>query len=132
MKHNYICLIGIIPYGVFGYLWKSNIMLFAFFLGFIFHLNPHNKVIKYIDLSVNVSLSIYAIVLEKKTILPASFSAICYFNNNILHRPKNINCVIYNLKHVFLIQFVGYYGYYLLYKHEPCLEFFFKCDNENI
>ena len=132
MKHNYICLIGVIPCNILGYLWKSNIMLFVSLLGYIFHLNPHNNVIKYIDLSVNVSLSIYAIVLEKKTILPASFSAICYFNNNILHRPKNINGVIYNLKHVFLIQFVGYYGYYLLYKHEPCLEFFFKCDNENI
>ena len=59
MKHNYICLIGIIPYGVFGYLWKSNIMLFASFRIY-FHLNPHNNVIKYIDLSVNVSLSIYA------------------------------------------------------------------------
>ena len=131
MKHNYICLIGIIPCNILGYLWKSNIMLFVSLLGYIFHLNPHNNVIKYIDLSVNVSLSIYAIVLEKNYFTSIIFCT-CYFNNNILHRPKNIDGVIYNLKHVFLIQFVGYYGYYLLYKHEPCLEFFFKCDNENI
>ena len=48
MKYNYICLAGVIPITVFGYLWKSKIMLFVSLLGYIFHANPHNKVIKYI------------------------------------------------------------------------------------
>ena len=129
MKYNYICLVGIIPTTVFGYLWKSKIMLFVSLVGYIFHTNPHNKVIKFMDLSINVSLTLYATVIEKKTRIPATFSGICYAYNNILHRPNNINGIVYNLKHVFFIQIVGVYGYYLLYNHEPCLEFFFICDN---
>jgi len=129
MKYNYICLAGVIPMTVFGYLWKSKIMLFVSLIGYIFHTNPHNKVIKYIDLSVNVSFTLYAIVIEKKTRIPAAFSGICYVYNNILHRPNNISGIVYNLKHVFFIQIVGVYGYYLLYNHEPCLDIFFICDN---
>ena len=129
MKYNYICLAGVIPMTVFGYLWKSKIMLFVSLIGYIFHTNPHNKVIKYIDLSVNVSFTLYAIVIEKKTRIPAAFSGICYVYNNILHRPNNISGIVYNLKHVFFIQIVGVYGYYLLYNYEPCLDIFFICDN---
>lgn len=129
MKYNYICLAGVIPITVFGYLWKSKIMLFVSLIGYIFHANPHNKVIKYIDLSVNVSLCVCAMFIERKTIIPALFSGICYVYNNIIYRPVYIHGIVYNLKHVFLIQFVGVYGYYLLYKYEPCLELFFICDN---
>ncbi len=129
MKYNYICIIGNIPFGLFGVIWKSNIMIYMCILGILFHLNYNNKYLKYIDLAANVLLSIYAIVLEKKTIIPASFSGICYIYNNIVYRPTNINSVIYNLKHVFCIQIVGLYGYYLLYNHEPCLDIFFICDN---
>ena len=104
-------------------------MLFVSLIGYIFHANPHNKVIKYIDLSVNVSLCVCAMFIERKTIIPALFSGICYVYNNIIYRPVYIDGIVYNLKHVFLIQFVGVYGYYLLYKYEPCLELFFICDN---
>lgn len=132
MHYNYICLTGLIPCTIFGYLWKSKIMLFVSLLGYIFHTNPHNKVIKYIDLSVNVSICVCAMVIERKIIIPAVFSGICYVYNNIIYRPVYIDGIVYNLKHVFLIQFVGVYGYYLLYNHDPCLEFFFICDNQSI
>ena len=128
MKPNYICCAGIIPIVICGYLWKSNVMLYVSLIGYIFHTNPDDKIIKYIDLSVNILLSTKAMLIERKTIIPATFSAFCYVHNNILYRPKSITGVIYNLKHVFFIQFIGLYGYYLLYKHEPCFEFYFICD----
>ncbi len=128
MKPNYICCAGITVQFICGYLWKSNIMIIASLLGYIFHLNPDNKIFKYTDLSVNILLSSKAMILEKKTIIPATFSAFCYIHNNVLYRPESIMGVIYNLKHVVFIQFVGVYGYYLLYKHEPCLDLYFVCD----
>ena len=39
MKYNYICLAGVIPMTVFGYLWKSKIMLFVSLIGYIFDTN---------------------------------------------------------------------------------------------
>ena len=89
MKYNYICLAGVIPMTVFGYLWKSKIMLFVSLIGYIFHTNPHNKVIKYIDLSVNVSFTLYAIVIEKKPEYPPLFQEyvtyiIIYYTDQII------------------------------------------------
>ena len=43
MKYNYICIIGNIPFGLFGVIWKSKIMIYMCILGILFHMNYNNK-----------------------------------------------------------------------------------------
>lgn len=128
MKRNYICIIGIIPYGIFGIIWKSHIMFFVCLLGIIFHMNPSNNILKYIDLIINIYLSSNAMWCEKKTIVPATFSGIIYIYDNIFVSKVMNNSNSRNIKHALCIQLVGLYGYFLLYKHSPCLDFYFICN----
>ena len=72
MKPNYICCAGITLQFICGHLWKSHIMIIVSLLGYIFHLNPDNKILKYTDLSVNILLSSKE-CFQRKTIIPRHF-----------------------------------------------------------
>ena len=133
MNSNYICMLGAIPIGVCGCIWKSYIMIICSLIGLLFHRRPDNKVIKYIDLSFNGAVSCKGALYDNNIMLLVIFSATCYILNSFVYDARNhtryIGC---NIAHVFFIQIVGIYGYYLLYKHEPCIEFYFVCEDNMI
>lgn len=127
MKRNYICIIGNIPFGIFGIIWRSHVMVFMFMLGILFHMNPCNNILKYFDLLINIFLTYNAMLCERKTIVPASFSGIVYIYNIFATNVTN-NRTLSNITRAVCIQLVGLYGYFLLYKHTPCLDFYFICN----
>jgi len=132
MKHNYICIVGALPFGIFGYIWISYAMMFTSFIGVIFHMHPNNNKLKYMDLAINSCFSINASVYHYKIMSLVIFSAICYILNNREYNNDNTNKTLSNIRHVLLVQLVGLYGYYLLYKHESCIEFYFVCEDNMI
>ena len=54
MKRNYICILGALPMGITGCIWKSKTMILSSVVGVIFHAHPNNQVLKYIDLFLNI------------------------------------------------------------------------------
>lgn len=139
MKCNYICMMGAIPIGVFGCIWKSYIMIICSLMGVLFHGNPDNKLLKYIDVSLNTYVSFKASTYGNNIIFLVIFSGACYILNSTIYDIRNNQKYISgnivnacNIAHVCLIQMVGLYGYYLLYIHEPCIEFYFICEDNMI
>ena len=133
MNSNYICMLGAIPIGVCGCIWKSYIMIICSLIGLLFHRRPDNKVIKYIDLSFNGAVSCKGALYDNNIMLLVIFSATCYILNSFVYDVRNhMRYIACNIAHVFFIQMVGLYGYYLLYKHEPCIEFYFVCEDKMI
>jgi len=133
MKCNYICMIGAIPMGVCGCIWKSYIMIIVSLLGVLFHVHPDNKLLKYMDLSLNTYTSYKGSKYGNNIMLLVIFSATCYILNSFVYDVRNhTRYIACNIAHVFCIQMAGIYGYYLLYKHEPCIEFYFVCEDNMI
>ncbi len=133
MKSNYICMVGAIPIGVCGCIWKSYIMIICSLMGVLFHRHPDNKLLKYIDLSLNTYISFKASTYGNNIMWLVIFSATCYILNSFVYDVRNhTRYIACNIAHVFFIQMVGIYGYYLLYKHEPCIEFYFVCEDKMI
>jgi hypothetical protein len=129
MKHNYICIVGAIPIGIFGYIWRSHTMLLSSFIGVIFHIHPNNNTLKYMDLAMNSCFSLRATLYDYKIMLLAIFSGICYILNSRVYNIYNTNKTLCNIRHVLLVQLVGVYGYYLLRCHKPCIDFYFDCSD---
>ena len=99
----------------------------------LFHRRPDNKLLKYIDLSFNAYTSYKATKYGNNIMRLVVFSGICYILNNLVYDSKNhTRYIVCNIAHVFFIQMIGIYGYYLLYKHEPCIEFYFLCEDNMI
>ena len=132
MKHNYICMVGAVPLGIFGYIWGSHTMMLSSFIGVIFHMYPNNNTLKYLDLAMNSCFSLKATIYDYKIMTLAIFSGICYTINSYVYNNYNTNKVLCNIIHVFLVQFAGVYGYYLLRCHEPCIDFYFDCIHDNV
>ena len=132
MKHNYICMVGAIPIGVAGCIYKSNTMISSSVIGIIFHTYPNNKILKYTDLLFNVLLSCNASLYSNDIMILAIMSSICYLLNCFVFIPENKDNFAYNITHVFIVNIGGLYGYYLLYNHEPCVDFYFDCIHDNV
>ena len=133
MKSNYICMVGAIPIGVCGCIWKSYIMIIYSLMGVLFHRHPDNKLLKYIDLSLNTYISFKASTYGNNIMWLVIFSATCYILNSFVYDVRNhTRYIACNIAHVFFIQMVCIYGYYLLYKHGPCIEFYFVCEDKMI
>ncbi len=115
---NLICLVGAIPIGICGFYWNSKTMMLVSIVGVLFHLNPKNKFMYFLDLSLNSCLSIIACCYNKKIICLFLFSSICFIINNYLYYHTSINKNIINVQHVLFIQCVGLYGYYMIYSQE--------------
>jgi len=133
MKRNYICILGALPIGITGYIWKSKTMILSSIVGVIFHTNPNNQMIKYIDLSLNIVLSCKGALYDNNIMWLVIFSGTCYILNSFVYDVRNhTRYIACNIAHVLFIQMVGLYGYYLLYKHEPCIEFYYVCEDNMI
>ena len=133
MKSNYICMVGAILMCVYGCIWKSYILIISSLMGVLFHRHPDNKLLKYIDLSLNTYTSYKASKYGNNIMWLVIFSATCYTLNSFVYDVRNhARYIACNIAHVFFIQLVGIYGYYLLYKHEPCIEFYFVCEDKMI
>ena len=108
-------------------------MIICSLIGLLFHRRPDNKVIKYIDLSFNGAVSCKGALYDNNIMLLVIFSATCYILNSFVYDVRNhTRYIACNIAHVFFIQMVGIYGYYLLYKHDPCIEFYFVCEDNMI
>lgn len=119
-------MLGALPFGICGYYWNSHIMLYVSLVGIIFHAIPYNKFFYLLDLSSNMLFSIKASLQNRQIFI---LSAIIFCLNSYVYNPKNKLDIYYNLRHVFFTQFLGLYGYYLIYKQDTCNSFFFYCDS---
>lgn len=115
---NIICLIGTIPFGIYGIHWNSKIMIIVFIIGFLFHLNPNNTFMYSLDLSMNIILSSFACYQNKNVILPCLLALFIFVVNYCLYNLTKINKHLINLQHVIFVQGLGLYGYYLIYSQE--------------
>ena len=78
-------MVGAIPIGVAGCIYKSNTMISSSVIGIIFHTYPNNKILKYTDLLFNVLLSCNASLYSNDIMILAIMSSICYLlNDNII------------------------------------------------
>ena len=133
MKSNYICMLGILPIGICGYIWKSYIMMICCGMGIVTHMYPDNKIIKYTDLTFNTYSSFKATTYGNNIMPLFIFSGTFYTLNSFVYDVNNhTRYIACNVAHVLFIQMVGIYGYYRLYKHEPCIEFYFDCEDNLI
>jgi len=128
---NYICMVGAIPIGVVGCIWKSHIMIICSLIGVLFHRRPDNKLIKGFDLSLNVALSCKGALYDNNIMLLVIISGICYILNCHIYKPENPANIAYNIRHICIVNIGGLCGYYILYKHEPCIEFYFQCEDHS-
>ncbi len=128
MKRNYICILGALPMGITGCIWKSKTMILSSVVGIIFHAHPNNQVLKYIDLFLNITLSCKGALYDNNIMLLVIISGIFYILNCYIYKPNNPYNIVYNFRHVCIVNIGGISGYYLLYKHEPCLDFYFICN----
>lgn len=120
-------MLGASSFGVCGYYWDSTIMLYVCLIGILFHSMPHNNFLHLLDLSSNTFFSIKASLQNRQIFILSILSLIIYCLNTSVYNPKHKLDIYYNLRHVFLVQFLGLYGYYLLYKQDMCNSFFFNC-----
>lgn len=124
---NFICTLGSISFGLAGCYWNSNIMLMVSTLGVIFHINNKNKLLYLIDLSTNSILTIIACYLNNDIIPLLILASLIFSVNTFLLLYSGINIIIINIQHVVLVQGLGLYGYYILYRHTECSRVFFDC-----
>lgn len=129
MKSNIICMLGALPFGICGYYWNSAIMLYVCLIGILFHSMPHNNFLHLLDLSSNTFFSIKASLQNRQIFILFILSSIIFCLNSYIYIPKNKLDFYCNLRHVFFTQFLGLYGYYLIYKQDTCNSFFFNCDS---
>lgn len=127
MKPNTICIFGSLPFGICSYIWESPIMLYVCLIGILFHSMPHNKFLHLLDLSSNTFFSIKASLQNRQIFILFCISAVIFLFNSYIYIPKNKLDFYCNLRHVLFTQFLGLYGYYLIYNQEICNSFFFKC-----
>jgi hypothetical protein len=127
---NKIAMLGLIPFGILGPLYRSPTMFMIFVLGCLFHKFPDSRALYIIDTAHNTSWFLWGTIQERQ-IRHLSAFALAFFplNSIVFPNPPN-NKRWENIRHIIFVQWVGVYAFHVLYNSPNCNRYAFICDEE--